>query len=322
MTTYDSNSLLELADRTQYEVWLLEAVYKIVEDDLFPVWPDTVVYPLDSQTAKFTVYMRGNIIVGDWRGGFLGVGAPLVFVSAFKLLDMIMEWVLHQNGVPQTFRFQQKMAALRTRLVFPPVIEHRAWLKDRLIALYAALEPLRGTIIHDRHFTSQNGELSVSSSRGGVGPAVALDAASLRLLVVTIVSVIKYLDGTWMLSTLRERSLRHQFDGLASLHSLPILGQRRPYHTCARIYQSSPDPFRADLPRVRSEVMAKYNSDECTLDVRIIIVKDGKATDSYFFPWQIVESAKNDWGYGLDKESYRAAMPTDMKPEHLRHDAA
>ena len=165
---YDPSAFLQLAERTEYEAWLLEAVYALAEQELFPEWPDGVVYPLATSKAQFFVYGRLNIVIGDWRPGFLNAGAPLVFVATFKLLDLFLEWVLEANGIASTFRFQEKVRQLERPQIFPPLIEARPWLKDRVIGLYRRLEPLRGTIIHDRHFTATDGAIRVSSSRGKV----------------------------------------------------------------------------------------------------------------------------------------------------------
>ena len=83
---------------------------------------------------------------------------------------MLLEWVLIINGGTSTQRFSQKIQALKARkrpVVFPPLIETRTWLRERLIALYEQLVPLRGTVIHDRHFTTTGGTLDVASSNRG-----------------------------------------------------------------------------------------------------------------------------------------------------------
>ena len=195
--TFDSTAFLRLAERTEYESWLLEAIYVIVEEELFPSWPDAVVYPIDKSKAQFFAHARGNAFIGDWRPGFLNAGAPLVFVSTFKLLDMLTEWVLEENGVPPTFRFQEKLRQLEASPVFPPLIESRSWLKERLVGFYRTLEPFRGTIVHDKHFTAQDGAIRVSSSKSGVvGPVVEISSGHLRALALTIVSVLRYIDDT------------------------------------------------------------------------------------------------------------------------------
>ena len=219
-------------------------MYAISEQELFPVWPDAVVYPINPYEAKFFAYGRGNIVIGDWRPGFLNAGAPLVFISSFKLLDMFVEWVLEENGTPSTYRFQEKLGHLESSPTCPPRVESRDSLKQRLIGLSRNLEPLRGTIIHDRHFTATDGAIRVFSSRGGtVGPIVELSAAQLRILALTIISVLRYPDGSWSLDDVRDRTLRYNIDGLVALHGQPLLGQRRPFHTRVRVYSATKIPF-------------------------------------------------------------------------------
>ena len=41
-----------LFDRTQYEVYLLEAIYSILENELFPAWPDAVIYPASRMSIR------------------------------------------------------------------------------------------------------------------------------------------------------------------------------------------------------------------------------------------------------------------------------
>ena len=316
--TFEAGALSRLAERTEYETWLLEAVYALVERELFPSWPDAVVYPADKSKAQFFVHGRANIVIGDWRPGFLNAGAPLVFVSTFKLLDMLIEWILEENGVPSTFRFQQKLQHLMSSPIFPQSIESRPWLKERLTGLYSTLEPLRGTIIHDKHFTATDGAIRVSSSRKGiVGSAVDISAAQLRRLAVTIVSVLRYVDGTWHLDELREKILRHELDELVALHGLPLLGQKCPFHTRVRVYLKGSDPFDVDPMIIRDDLAARYVDQDCSFDLRILMVKGDEVVDAYIFPWTLVASARSDWRQGLDAQHFRTAIPDDINPEYL-----
>lgn len=320
--SFDADALSKLAERTEYETWLLEAVYALVEQELFPSWPDSVVYPVDKSKIQFFGHMRANIIVGDWRPAFLNAGAPLVFVSTFKLLDMLIEWVLEENGAPSAFRFQQKLQHLKGSPIFPQAIESRPWLKERLTCLYRTLEPLRGTIIHDKHFTTTDGTIRVSSSRNGIiGSVVSISAAQLRKLAVTIVSVLRYADGTWRLDKFREKVLRHELDELVVLHGLPLLGQKRPFHTCVRVYLLCSDPLNVDPMTIRSDLAARYVDQDCSFDLRVLIVKGGEVVDAYLFPWAVVAVENSDWRQGIDAQHYRTAIPDDIKPEHLGNGA-
>ncbi len=165
---YSPSAIQRLAERTAYEAWFLEAAYKIAEEELFPTFPDAIIYPANTSAPTFIAHMRGNIVIGDWRDGFLKAGAPLVFVTAFKLLDMIIEWVLEENEVTPSFRFQQKLSQLNSSIRFPPTIDSKPWLRERLVSLYHTLEPLRGTIIHSKYFASSDGTIRVSSSQRNI----------------------------------------------------------------------------------------------------------------------------------------------------------
>jgi hypothetical protein len=317
--TFDADAVLRLSERTEYEAWFLEAVYAISEQELFPVWPDAVIYPINHKEAKFFGYGRGNIVIGDWRPGFLNAGAPLVFISSFKLLDMFVEWVLEENGTPSTYRFQDKLRHLESSPTFPPRVESRDWLKRRLIGLYRNVEPLRGTIIHDRHFTSTGGAIRVSSSRGGtVGPVVELSAAELRILALTIISVLRYTDGSWSLDDVRDRTLRHDLDALVALHGQPLLGQRRPFHTRVRVYSADEDPRRVDPTAIKADLAARYLDQDCSFDLLVVVVTSGAVVDAYLFPWALFVVADPDWSRGINAEHYRTAIPADIDAEHLQ----
>lgn len=316
--TFDASALQKLAERTEYETWLLEAVYALVEQEIFQSWPDAVVYPADKSKAQFFGYARGNIVLGDWRPGFLNAGSPLVFVSTFKVLDMLIEWVLEQNGVSSTFRFQQKLKHLRDSPVFPQIIESRPWLKERLTGLYSTLEPLRGTIIHDKHFTAMDGSIRVSSSKNGViGTAVDVSASHLRKLAVTIVSVLRYVDGTWQLDDVREKSLRHDLDELVTLHGLPLLGQKPPFHMCVRVYLTGSNPLQVDPIGIRNDLAARYPDQDCSFDLRALMIQGGQVTAAYIFPWSLFERASTEWSKGIVAAKYRTDIPTDINAEHL-----
>ena len=114
-----------LRDRIEYEAWLLEAVYEIANKRLAIEHVDELIYPPDGGPPTQFIYASGNIKSGDWQPGFLEVGAPLVFVTAFKLLDMLIEWMLTKNGKTATFKFAQKIAPLKGQVIFPPLIETR-----------------------------------------------------------------------------------------------------------------------------------------------------------------------------------------------------
>lgn len=319
--TYDPKAFRLLSERTEYETWLLEAVYSLVEQDLFPIYPDEVIYPVDSVRPVFLAYARASITIGDWRSGFLNAGAPLVFISTFKLLDMFIEWVLQVNGFPSTFRFQEKIKQLNNipPPTFPELIETRPWLKDRLISLYSILEPLRGTIVHDKHFTTTDGAICVARSKGKVaGPQIEISCAELRKLALTVMSVLRYVGGMWFLDPYREKVLRHNMDELTNFHGLPSLEQMQPVYPTVRVYSTEINPLHVNLTAIRSDLAEHYLHNDFMYNLRVLSVKKGTVVRTFLFPWSILENDVPGGGGDINLDAYRIPNPNDIDPAYCK----
>ena len=314
---YDREAILQLSDRAGYEAWLLEAIYKILEEELFHTFPDGVIYALGSSHPQFSSYMRANIVMGDWRRGFLEAGAPLVFTSTFKLLDMLLEWVLERNGYTSTHRFVEKIKMLKAHLTYPPFVEERCWLLERLRHLYESLEPLRGTIIHTRHFASTDGSLRVSSSKGGsIGSEVVISVQDLRTFATLCVSVLRYVQGAWILDSHKENLLRWQLDQLTHLHRMPVLGQKEPYSTTVRVFLAGDNPRAIDVEKVREDLQTRYPNYCCVFDMRTVQVVEGTIVAAYLFPWAVLDEV----GKLADVSQYRVGIPQDLDLSHYATD--
>jgi hypothetical protein len=310
--TYDTNALRRLVERSEYERRLLEAIYRLNERELFPDTTDTVIYAIGAVQPRAIARLQARSGNGDRRPGFIDAGAPLIFVTTFKMLDMFFEWVLSENGLSTTFRFQEKIKQLGSSLVYPDFVRRRPWLNERLIALYRVLEPLRGTIIHDRHFNSTNGSVSVSSSKHNiVGAPVALDKTDLRTLSVVLISVLRYVDGTWTLNPYREKVLRHACDELTHLHGLAPLGQREPWNPTVRIYSTTPEPRIVDPQTIQADIARIYPQYDCTFDVQLLHIRERQVVDAFLFPWSVLENRNTNWYTGLNSENYRVPVPSD-----------
>ena len=313
--SYTSSTLSDLADRTKYEAWLLEAVYDIANQPLAVSPGDGLIYPPDGSTPNLHIYASACTIIGDWRPKFLEVGTPLVLVTSFKLLDMMLEWVLVQNGTASTFHFAQKIAALAGPVVFPPLIESRPWLRERLIALYKELVPLRGTIIHDRHFQATGGTLEVSSSRGGtIGPVVTFSPDDLRNFAVVLVSLLRYLEGTWTMDLFQEKRIRRALDELVHLHRLPSLGQLPPGFLTVRVYVPDEDPIEIDVERIRSDIATYRLGQDILFEVRVIAVaRDGQSASAFLVGWDQLQIA------GPRLQKARGDLANSTVPVPCRH---
>lgn len=285
--TFTGPALTDLDDRIAYESWLLEEIYRITDQPIPVLHVDELVYPPSGASPSQTIYASGSIEIGNWRPGFLAAGAPLILVTAFKLIDMILEWILAQNGHSATFRFVQKIQALRSGVTFPELIACRPWLQTRLVFLYEHLEPLRGTIIHNRHFTTADGAVTVANTKTGAPPTpIPISAKDLNVLSALGVSIGRYLLGAWTLDQFRERRVRFWLDQLAHVHRQPSLGQLEPGFLNVRTYAASDSVVEVDLNRLRRDVTAKRPNQDPMFDIRLVTVeKDGSSANAFLIPW-------------------------------------
>jgi len=175
---------------------------------------------------------------------------------------------------------------------------------------------LRGTVVHDRHFATADGTIAVHSTRGGVlGPEVRIDATQLRALARMLVSVLRYVEGSWVLDEFREKLLRHQMDTLAPIHGLPPLNQVMPLHMSVPLYSDRPDPGAIDLLAIRDDVARHYPSYDCVFDLCVLTVTGISVVDAFLFPWELVRSAGPNWTATLDLAAYRVPIPDDAEDE-------
>jgi len=318
---FGPTAIADLRGRTEYEAWLLEAVYEMTDQPIAVADLDELVYPPSGAPPTQANYGVFKATIGDWRPGFLEAGAPLVFVTGFKLLDMLFEWVLSENGSVSTWQFAQKRAELKESVQFPTLIGSRAWLQERLVALYERLEPLRGTIIHERYFKSTGGSLHVSSSkRGVVGSAITISSMDLRNLALVLVSLVRYLEGTWAIDEFREKRLRHALDELAHLHGLASLGQLPPSFLNVRIYVSESDPIQCNLGRISRDVAAKWPNQDVMFNLRVVsVASDGSCGTAYLIPWSQLRDPKLKKS-AADLAPFVIALPSDLDLKALARD--
>jgi len=92
---------------------------------------------------------------------------PLAFSAAFKMQDMIVEWILHANG-STAWQFEKKIKsydAMRSAgtLCQPLAFASQSIVSDAFWELYRKLTPFRSKIIHKNSFSLTGDTLTVTS---------------------------------------------------------------------------------------------------------------------------------------------------------------
>jgi len=107
MVFYDINSVNELKDKFGYELWILNFIINkkhVLNSEISP----NFFYYDDKQLRK--------VLVQDFPGSgilkeFLENISPLIFLTCYKIIDVIFEWILEEhemngviNKVPWNFK--------------------------------------------------------------------------------------------------------------------------------------------------------------------------------------------------------------------------
>ncbi len=291
---YTPQALKDLQERIEYEAWLLETVYKVANRHFI----SKLIYPKNGDNPKKFDHGfdgdEGGIYIGDWRAGFKKECAPLVFVTAFKLLDSFIEWILIENSKLKhpSSKFCVKIKAIEDppAFYFPDVIESRSWLRERFIAFYEQFEPLRGTVIHNHHFTNADGILEICPSKKGIaGSAVRFTEDDLRNIVHIFIPVIRAIESGKSLDANQEKFLRYRLDTLSQFHNFPPLGQLLPAFLKVSFYDSGEEQFEFDISKIEKDIAENYKDrDVMSFDIHIA---DSAGVTTHIIPWDKLQTS-------------------------------
>lgn len=227
MPFYDTTAQQRLKDKQAYELWLLNFLRTIKHRDD------------PHQVIKIVNGVHVDITARET----LGAGAveevikalyPLIFVSAYKLLDMLFEWILeeHQSAgvIPEVpWRFSEKINMIKKldnqhKLRLPSIFITDQGLYDRFFALYDKMCDYRNAIIHASSFEISPTGLKITDREGNTISCSVVELFAFSHVVVTISRI---LQGE-PLTTKLERSLRSHLDLLQAKHNYPAYGVAPP----------------------------------------------------------------------------------------------
>lgn len=282
LATFDRS---DLEQRAQYETWLLEEVYRLTDGSLFPTWPDAGLFR-PGRPPEVIAFGALNIVMGDWRPKFLEAGAPLVFVTAFKVLDAFVEWVLDCSGFQVGRKgFKEKTEALASRKTSLPIWMQDADIVDDVVAMYGPLAGWRNTVVHRSGFSQQNGVLTVRSDLHG---EVDFSSVDLRLLSRTFISILKYTLEEWRVDQRRMNQLRYDLDQLAKFACAQPRGLRIPHFMRARYYTQHGTEGDVQVDEIRSYLLERYPTHEYIFDLRLVTLLDGVPHEAFLIPHEDV----------------------------------
>lgn len=213
---YGVDALENLSERTEYECFFLKEVFALEE-----IWAQS------SHMEDFR-FFPGRTLVATRTTSFhldfsaIGprlavIGMPLLFVSAFKVLDMVIEWVITAgNSNHGRIVFATKARDYAAQPTVPPAFHDQPWLKDVVRGLFEKVVDFRNVLIHRDTFIQQDGILTINDLEKGKSLVVSQPA--LRDFADFAVSAVLALRGVRALGEIEVSRLMSLADRLSDWH--------------------------------------------------------------------------------------------------------
>jgi hypothetical protein len=314
---YPQNARDALHERLDYELWLLDFLMQTPDNGGGN--PGRLIFR--NRQAGAIVEMSGHIVIGG-RGLRRAIDAvrPLTFVTCYKVLDMIFEWILIQNfaggnipSVPGTF-VQKHDAVSRLRPEwFPALLHADSAIRDRLVALYGRMRDYRNEIVHRSVFRVSGEALGIGPTQKGE-PELELSRDEILVFARLAVACARFLAGKADYGCHEHRLLRHQLDQIQKCHGLAKLRDAEPVlENIVLVVPGDGRSFPADLAWLRGTLAARYPGKAVLFNLDVLGTVDDEPRCAWRFPSdQVPSDALCELQAGSRSEY--VISPSDIKP--------
>lgn len=160
---YDASSRIELKEHADYEGWLIDECLDRLRRE--QGWSDPLVIEVRDDGNNMLLVELHDELGAASAAEVVRDLVPIVFASAFKILDMVMEWCLLENGAsPKSkfFSFVEKIQHARAGriAVWPDFLSSDAHLQRVVVETYTSLRQKRNAIIHRGWGKNTEGDLA------------------------------------------------------------------------------------------------------------------------------------------------------------------
>ena len=170
----------------------------------------------------------------EWRSEFLKIGSPLVFITAFKLLDSFFEWLIASHDgfgkVPNQFAAKIKIIE-KCHFNLPVPISENIWIKDVLFEIYNYLFEYRNTITHRERFRIlEDGTLQINK-RGVFSETVDIPPKKLHVMAEFITAAVEVVISNRGLTDSEVLYFKYLSDEISDFHNYGKFEQLKPVKT-------------------------------------------------------------------------------------------
>lgn len=159
---YDPPSRSELQERGDYEAWLIRECLNVLQKEQGVVAPLSIEIGDEGRTTA--AYRVVDHVGAQYAAEVVHNLLPLMFTAAFKIIDMVIEWCLIENGASpkgKFFSFAEKIRQAQSGkvAVWPDLLNTDADLQRVLAQTYTTIRPKRNAIVHGVWGAVEDGKL-------------------------------------------------------------------------------------------------------------------------------------------------------------------
>jgi hypothetical protein len=273
---FDANARLQLEETVGYERYVIETCLREERERHGTASPMAFVFgDKNPYTAKLELCER--VTLGGSKVGFPSTLSPLLFCAGYKILDMIVEWVIRENGSQCPWPFSQKVALLASKpLKFPDFLNTDSRLRDIAVACYTNLIELRNAITHGHWGRNKGGELNfdfMNKKNNRIQKVVTL--SEVKASGEAIASIASFLINPSLVTPSALDALRVKCNEFGNLHGKAPFSISIP-HLFKVIRETHTSPFTVDVKRIRTEVEKQTFGQPYGFSLRIEVGEEGQ----------------------------------------------
>ncbi|KAF5028446.1 hypothetical protein DSECCO2_658970 [anaerobic digester metagenome] len=313
MVQFDQKSKKCLKQKFEYELWLLDFISneKFFNGDQEV---DTVYFRDGGSLLNRDIPLSATIkLCDDVAENLLKEIIPLTFVSSFKILDMIFEWILEMNKeFPKSnyWTFESKIHrinSLNNQLTYPPFFESNKDIKDHLFHLYKNLKDFRNEVVHNHNFKiidDNKPQLQIISNN----KTLIINKDQMKYFVTIVVSIAKILIDRIKFGKNEIIHYKYYLDQIQNLHKSDLFKLKKPILLdVIWVLNSKKNENNVNLDLIQKslEKYKDYNEREVNFNLWVVSVEDGEIIKAWNFPAEDINQFKI---FDLDLNYYNGKL--------------
>lgn len=288
---YGEAAMAALREDVAYELTVLDLVARATGTPIRVSHTGRVILVNRTQGARIELKVA-DTIGGSQTRRLVAVLTALVFVTCYKIVDMIFELALRENGLLKRggrLNLRQKVELARRKLRpegSPSLMQSQRHVAEYLLALYDRLREYRNAVIHGGRFSVPDGVLVINPEGQS---ALELGPHQLAALLRTVTAVAHVLLRDFEYDAYLEGSIRYWLDEIQHCHDLPAFGQ--PETVEDRVVLIVPDEegtFPADLSAVRAKMTGVHPGKLVVFSLEILGKVGEEPRAAWRFPYEVL----------------------------------